>query len=97
MPCLKIINANRAYINQYQTLKRKRNLLSKWTVHSEEISAHVHLVQKCKAPAVTGNIKPYPTAFTYGNGMVLHFYQQQQSSTTKTVHKVINKGLKAYV
>ena len=40
---------------------------------------------------------PYPTAFPYGNGMVLHFYQQQDSSTTKTVHKVINKGLKAYV
>ena len=40
---------------------------------------------------------PYPTAFQYGNGMVLHFYQQQESSTTKTVHKVINKGLKAYV
>ena len=29
--------------------------------------------------------------------MVLHFYQQQESSTTKTVHKVINRGLKAYV
>ena len=42
-------------------------------------------------------IIPYPTAFSYGNGMVLHFYQQQESSTTKTVHKVINKGLKAYV
>ena len=42
-------------------------------------------------------INPYPTAFPYGNGMVLHFYQQQESSTTKTVHKVINKGLKAYV
>ena len=40
---------------------------------------------------------PYPTAFPYGNGMVLHFYQQQESSTTKTVHKVINKELKAYV
>ena len=40
---------------------------------------------------------PYPTAFPYGNGMVLHFYQQQENSTTKTVHKVINKGLKAYV
>ena len=37
-------------------------------------------------------IIPYPTAFPYGNGMVLHFYQQQESSTTKTVHKVINKG-----
>ena len=40
---------------------------------------------------------PYPTAFPYGNAMVLHFYQQKESSTTKTVHKVINKGLKAYV
>ena len=42
-------------------------------------------------------VNPYSTAFSYGNGMVLHFYQQQESSTTKTVHKVINKGLKAYV
>ena len=42
-------------------------------------------------------INPYPTAFPYGNGMVLHFYQQQESSTTKTVHEVINKGLKTYV
>ena len=45
----------------------------------------------------TFDINPYPTAFPYGNGMVLHFYQQQESSTTKTVHKVINKGLKTYV
>ena len=43
------------------------------------------------------DINPYPTVFPYGNGMVLHFYQQQESSTTKTVHKVINKGLKTYV
>ena len=42
-------------------------------------------------------INPYPTAFLYGNGMVLHLYQQQESSTTKTVHKVINKRLKTYV
>ena len=42
-------------------------------------------------------LNPYPTAFPYGNGMVLHFYQQQESSTTKTVHRVINRGLKAYV
>ena len=42
-------------------------------------------------------INPYPTTFPYGNGMVLHFYQQQESSATKTVHKVINKGLKTYV
>ena len=54
--------------------------------------------EKCGALFV-GNVlyNPYPTAFPYGNGMVLHFYQQQESSTTKTVHKVINKGLKAYV
>jgi len=39
----------------------------------------------------------YPTAFPYGNGMILHFYQQQESSTTKTVHKIINKRLKTYV
>jgi len=43
------------------------------------------------------SINPYPTAFPYGNGMVLHLYQQQESSTTKTVHKVISKGLKTYV
>ena len=43
------------------------------------------------------SFNPYPTAFPYGNGMVLHFYQQQESSTTKTVHRVINKGFKAYV
>ena len=43
------------------------------------------------------HVNPYPTAFPYGNGMVLHFYQQQESSMTKTAHKVINKGLKAYV
>ena len=46
---------------------------------------------------VNAVINPYPTAFPYGNGMVLRFYQQQDSSTTKTVHKVINKGLKTYV
>ena len=46
---------------------------------------------------VADRFNPYPTAFPYGNGMVLHFYQQQESSTTKTVHKVINKGLKTYV
>ena len=45
-------------------------------------------------PGCTFIHNPYPTAFPYGNGMVLHFYQQQESSTTKTVHKVINKGLK---
>jgi len=46
-------------------------------------------------PLFLSDFNPYPTAFPYGNGMVLHFYQQQD--TTKTVHKVINKGLKTYV
>jgi len=65
----------------------------------EEISAYVNhntsgrTILKLK----TGEFNPYPTAFPYGNGMVLHFYQQQESSRTKTVHKVINKGLKTYV
>ena len=48
-------------------------------------------------PKFFAGINPYPTAFPYGNGRVLHFYHQQESSTTKAVHKVINKGLKAYV
>ena len=59
-------------------------------------------LQKSTGPPSTATLyffilNPYPTAFPYGNGMVLHFYQQQESSTTKTVHKVINKGLKTYV
>ena len=61
----------------------------------------IWILQKCyfnyHILNVTAMINPYPTAFPYGNGMVLHFYQQQESSTTKTVHKVINKGLKTYV
>ena len=56
-----------------------------------------HVPKSCHQPMNTVSNIPYPTAFPYGNGMVLHFYQQQESSTTKTVHKVINKGLKAYV
>ena len=53
-----------------------------------------------KTPKITSylaSFNPYPTAFPYGNGMVLNFYQKQESSTTKTVHKFINKGLKTYV
>jgi len=41
----------------------------------------------------TNSVNPYPTAFPYENGMVLHFYQQQESSTTKTVHRIINRDL----
>ena len=58
---------------------------------------HVKRMKKEQSDIGTWNVNPYPTAFPYGNGMVLHFYQQQESSTTKTVHKVINKGLKTYV
>ena len=64
---------------------RNRRILSKWTTIS------------CPRRIKLYVVKTYPTAFPYGNGIVLHFYQQQESSTTKTVHKVINKGLKAYV
>ena len=56
-----------------------------------------HVRQDLVDLSVFMGINPYPTAFPYGNGMVLHFYQQQESSMTKTVHKVINKGLKTYV
>ena len=60
------------------------------------IFGHYNKLRVTKNSDVRCNINPYPTAFPYGNGMVLHFYQQQESSTTKTVHKVINKGLKTY-
>ena len=56
-----------------------------------------HINTLCGQNVELLNVNPYPTAFPYGNGMVLHFYQQQESSTTKTVHKVINKELKTYV
>ena len=55
-----------------------------------------HTVNKCTS-SFPCFLNPYPTAFPYGNGMVLHFYQQQESSTTKNVHKVINRGLKTNV
>ena len=58
---------------------------------------YVYLQFKCSVDLLHLCVNPYPTAFPYGNRIVLHFYQQQESSTTKTVHKVINKGLKAYV
>ena len=57
----------------------------------------ISIIQDMFAVGQETLLNPYPTAFPYGNGMVLHFYQQQESSTTKTVHKVINKGLKTYV
>ena len=57
----------------------------------------VDLLEGTERSSSVDRINPYPTAFPYGNGMVPHFYQQQESSTTKTAHRVINKGLKAYV
>ena len=63
------------------------------TTHEAEVSN----ISKVNSSCSVTTFIPYPTAFPYGNGMVLHFYQQQESSTTKTVHRVINKGLKAYV
>ena len=64
----------------------------KFAVYCASYAEHRHTAGKMCAI-----FNPYPTAFPYGNGTVLHFYQQQESSTTKTVHIVINKGLKAYV
>ena len=39
-------------------------------------------------------VNRYPTAFPYGNGMVLHFYQQHESSTTKLYTKSLTGDLK---
>ena len=87
-----------------QQVYRSRLVLGRYQV---EISTALPLFIRCIVFSFILNslvdaepptlINPYPTAFPYGNGMVLHFYQQQESSTTKTVHKVINKGLKTYV
>ena len=74
-----------------------QNLL-KFLLKNHKFRVVTLLSQMGDRPLVLGIlIIPYPTAFPYGNGTVLHFYQQQESSTTKTVHKVINKGLKTYV
>ena len=66
---------------------------------TNKFSGHPYLLLLYLVPFTYRQWKfnPYPTAFPYGNGMVLHFYQQQESSMTKTVHKVINKRLKTYV
>ena len=70
------------------------HLFSKMSHYS---SVNFVVCLQCVRFLISDLFNPYPTAFPYGNGMVLHFYQQQESSTTKTVHKVINKGLKTYV
>ena len=64
---------------------------------SRPILVKTYITKFHTSPFSRNMFNPYPTEFPYGNGMVLHFYQQQESSTTKTVHKVINKRLKAYV
>ena len=76
---------------------REISCLAEELLASEDGLSLLELVIKLKLLCWVHYINPYPTAFPYGNGMVLHFYQQQESSTTKTVHKVINKGLKTYV
>ena len=40
------------------------------------------------------DFNPYPTAFPYGSGMVLHFYQQKESNTTKLYTKSLIRDLK---
>ena len=68
------------------------NLLA--CLQHDQIQCCLHHNMGSRAIIKIGSLIPYPTAFPYGNGMVLHFCQQQESSTTTTVHKVINKGLK---
>ena len=87
-----------ANLNTFSNIQRRGHLRRLLPAESSLRKQHKTTLT-CTFSAVTQRnaINPYPTAFPYGNGMVLHFYQQQESSTTKTVHKVINRGLKAYV
>ena len=80
------------YLQYYYTGHKPHHHNSKKSRASVDSSNAIHITEYSDK-----DINPYPTAFPYGNGMVLHFYQQQESSTTKTVHKVLNKGLKTYV
>ena len=100
-------NAHFVYVSLSRSLSLARSLslsLSHTHTHTHT-HTHVSITRKLFLIVVPillilhvqAFFNPYPTAFPYGNGMVLHFYQQQESSTTKTVHKVINRGLKAYV
>ena len=89
--CIKLVLFTRSYTRMHG---HKRTLFQRRSYHLNKQNTFCGDLRLKKIPA---QITPYPTAFPYGNGMVLHFYQQQESSTTKTVHKVINKGLKTYV
>ena len=51
-------------------------------------------LQKKNFRRVNACLNSYPTAFPYGNGMVLHFYQQQESSTPKLYTKSLTRDLK---
>ena len=86
-------NSNAVYGNGFHVFFLYRGAAARHGVFGET----PRIVDILWHPRTRISINPYPTAFPYGNGMVLHFYQQQESSTTKTVHKVINKGLKTYV
>ena len=98
-------NGNVKYTGGLVLLAKEEALLQSVTESLHEIGRRYGMemnVEKPKAMRISRQtsavqINHYPTAFPYGNGMVLHFYHQQESSTTKTVHKVINKGLKTYV
>ena len=101
-PMNKGLEFNR-YLNMLRRMHQKGDDASKGICYQVSLTAclvswdrKLFLLPRLTTVA-RGLINPYPTAFPYGNGMVLHFYQQQESSTTKTVHKVINKGLKTYV
>ena len=92
-----IYNKNRASFPLVTELEATTSLIKMSAVRHDPkpVPFTSHARNLTRSPDIY--INPYPTAFPYGNCMVLHFYQQQESSTTKTVHKVINKRLKTYV
>ena len=83
------------HLPKFISHKLQHMLLITGHYHRWRLTIRIFCFYECQCTIV--HLNPYPTAFPYGNGTVLHFYQQQESSTTKTVNKVINKGLKTYV
>ena len=104
-PCLDPIHVLRISVSALRERPREgpwlyRNAQTGISQKIRKVSTSVVVVQTGSLLSQSDEIccfNPYPTAFPYANGMFLHFYQQQENSTTKTVHKVINKGLKTYV